>query len=126
MQRSQTEKKREGCDLFDSVSKGSRTDVKSLHAGRESEGYLSWYAGHCVCHSTFVFAYLGILRVVRHARSTGSSLSFHNWHVHSSVMELGKELDVNRAHRQRVLGLRRGVDAVGVVMLLLMGVGLSS
>ena len=140
VQRSQTEKKR--CDKFNTVSASSRTDVKSLHAGKESEGHLSWCAACCACHSPFISVHLGILCVVRHAKSAGSSLSFHNW-IHDSV----EELDMCDFHRllhllkpansswqllgastilsmnlrgRRALGLRRG-DVVGGDVVLLDG-----
>ena len=51
-----TEKK--GCDKFDTFPTISQTDVESLHAGRESEGHVSWYTAHCVCQSSHIFAYL--------------------------------------------------------------------
>ena len=88
-------RKREGCDNFDTVSTGSRPDVNSLHAGRHSESRLSWCAAYCISPSSFIFVYLGILCVVRHAKSAGSSLSFHNWNVHDSV----KEPDMCDFHR---------------------------
>ena len=63
---------------------------------------------------------------VRHTKSAGSLLSFQSWNVHDSVQELDmcalhKLLHV---HMRRALGLRRGVVADDVV--LLVGVGLDS
>ena len=117
-----------GSDKFGSVSTGSRTDVQSLHAEKESEGHLSWYAAFRVCHSSFILVHLGKLRVVRHAKSAGSSLSFHNWNVHDSVKELKpgnsklqhfKHIDDLVDESAKSLRLHRGVAAVVVVMLLL-------
>ena len=52
---------RESSGKFDTVATNCQTDVKSFHAGRGSEGHLSWYAAYCVNH----------LRAVRHTKSTG-------------------------------------------------------
>ena len=69
MSRSPSEKKKSGgCDKLGSVSSISQTDVKSVHAGRGSEGHLSWYTAHgilrntCahsshVVHTSYTFAY---------------------------------------------------------------------
>ena len=37
-----------------------RGDVQSLHAQRESEVHLSWYAAYCVCHWSVIFVHLGM------------------------------------------------------------------
>ena len=52
VQGSPTEKKemREGRGKFGTVARNSQTDVHSFHAGRGSEGHLSWYAANCVFH----------------------------------------------------------------------------
>ena len=52
VQRSQSKRKSGGCDKFGSVSKGSRTDVNSVHTGGESQrAFWSWYSAHCVYRS---------------------------------------------------------------------------
>ena len=81
-QKSQPERKK-ACDKFGSVSKGPRTNVKSVHTGRESEGHLSCYSAQCAYNFTVHVSTL----CVRHMRSAGSLLSFHSWNVHDSVPE---------------------------------------
>ena len=41
---------REGRGKLETVARNSQTDVHSFHAGRGSEGHLSWYAANCVFH----------------------------------------------------------------------------
>ena len=59
--------KGEGRDKFDAVSTISQTDVKSLHAGRRSEGHLSWKTAHRLLRNAYatrrtshIFEHLGI------------------------------------------------------------------
>ena len=67
-------KLKKGCDKFDSVSTGSQTDVKSLHAGRESESHSSLQFVYCACRTSSIVVYLGILHIAsQSAKSTGSS-----------------------------------------------------
>ena len=55
VQRYKLRKKKE--DVTNSILFQSSLELNfnPLHAGRESEGHLSWYAAYCACHSSFIF-----------------------------------------------------------------------
>ena len=50
-------RKKEGCDKLDTDSTSSRTEVKSLHVGRESEAICPGLQHTAFCHSSFFFRF---------------------------------------------------------------------
>ena len=92
--------------------------------GGESEGHLSWYTAYCVvhlriarktacwttCEERWVIAVFAQLERPRLCRGTGKNLDVCDFH---RLLHLLKHAN---SSLQLIVGLRRGVAAVGVVM----------